>query len=162
MGMPSLAAAVAALALLAGPQVAPVAESTHRVDIVEVNAFYDGEGRLVFNQAIFWVWMNDGHRVAAWSLKPAATEPRRTPGGKWVVYFEDSGHTYTVFADSFRRTFTQDDPELIDREFLPAEHRPNFIEDSRSAQHATNARNQSNTRISRLRRPAGDDAATQR
>lgn len=117
-------ALLAALALAALPLDLVSLESA---DAVELNHFYDGDGRLVFDQVIFWEWhANEGaYRVRAWRLwKSPAQTPRRDffRGGYVTVWF-DGERLRVVRTKSFRETWTQHDPELDDRQLLPAHER---------------------------------------
>lgn len=97
-------------------------------DVVELNHFYDEEGRLVFDQVIFYDWDRSAgrHQVRAWRLvKHADQIPRRTygKGGGWVICWQDGEVFRDIRAAAFRETWTQEDPELAEREFLPKEQR---------------------------------------
>ena len=54
---------------------------TDRVDLIELNHFYDEQGKLVFDQVIFYDWCNEQCRynVRAWRLlkKPPIPAPLR-------------------------------------------------------------------------------------
>lgn len=90
-----------------------------RCDSIELNHFYDGAGRPVFDQVIFW----QGDRVRAWRLwKSPEQTPRRRPGGFAVTWF-DGDRLREVRALSYRESWTQHDPELEDRDLLPAHER---------------------------------------
>lgn len=101
--------------------------SRDRVDLVEVNHFYDDTGRHVFDQVIFYDWSSYDcrHVVRAWRM---VKTPSQLPKKSW------SDNTYTaiwidgevlreVRASSMRESWTQYDPELLEREFLPKEKR---------------------------------------
>lgn len=98
-----------------------------RVDLVETNHFYDSEGRLVFDQLIFYEWSpaKGRHQVQAWRLLKSPNQlPRRDYGaGDYVMRWTDGETDREVRAATFRETWTQTDPELTDREFLPKERR---------------------------------------
>ena len=109
--------------------------STDAADVIELNHFYDGDGRPVFDQVIFWQWHadEDAYRVRAWRLwKTPAQTPWRDWGshsvgglrGGYVTAWFDGDRLRVVRATSFRETWTQHDPELEDREFLPVHERP--------------------------------------
>lgn len=100
-----------------------------RVDVIEVNHFYDDQGRLVFDQAIFYDWSPDHGRyqVRAWTLIKG---PHQLPTRDWAR--DDVRYTATwadgelvrrVQAASLRETWTQFDPELVEREWLPQKRR---------------------------------------
>lgn len=101
--------------LIAG--ILPLPDIAHdRVDAVEVSHFYDGDGRLVFDQVIFW---QDGH-VRAWRLfKTGDQWPFRSRGEYATIWF-DGDRLRCVRAISYRETWEQHDRELDDREKFPA------------------------------------------
>ena len=98
-----------------------------RADVVEVNHYYDKHGELVFDQLILWRWCGADcdHRVFAWRIvKSSQQMPLRDyHRGGWVVLWQDQQEVRRVRADSFRRTWTQHDPELLDREHVQQGHR---------------------------------------
>jgi hypothetical protein len=98
-----------------------------RVDLVEVNHYHDELGRHVFDQLIFYDWSKQRQRfdVRAWRLiKQSSQLPRRDHASNvWRIIWHDGGVLRTVEASSHRETWTQYDPELVNREYLPQEHR---------------------------------------
>lgn len=109
------------------PQVEPVVD---RCDVIEVNHFYDWEGRLVFDQLIFWewnpLWCRDD--VLDWRLLnkcPGGLPESDHRHGGWTstFYDEQAGIIRTVRAKSVRETWTQEDPEAIERQICPASQR---------------------------------------
>lgn len=97
-----------------------------RVDVIEHNHFYDDTGRHVFDQVIFWEWRDDqcAFRVRAWRMvKTPAQVPRRNWPAGYSACWVDGDVTREVRTDSFRETWEQYDPELVDREFVPKEKR---------------------------------------
>ena len=118
----SLAVAVAAVCINPIEHVAQ-----DRVDLVEVNHFYDEQGKLVFDQIIFYDWSEaDGrYNVRAWRLlKSNAQVPYRNwRQGDFVAVWHDGDILRKVQATSFRESWTQYDPELVEREYLPKERR---------------------------------------
>ena len=94
-----------------------------RVDIIEVNHFYDEAGRPVFDQVIFWHWHDDGSQhVRAWRLwkTPSQNPWRDRRYGGWVSIWLDGDRLRSIRGQSLRETWTQHDPELDDRQFFPA------------------------------------------
>lgn len=79
------------------------------VDIVEVNHFYDDNGRHVFDQVIFYDW--DGTCVDWRLIKNESMRPNRCK----MLWFDDT-ILRKITAKSQRETWTQYDPELVDRE----------------------------------------------
>lgn len=100
---------------------------TDHVDLVEVNHYHDDSGRHVFDQLIFYDWSTSRNRfeVRAWRLiKQPNQLPQRDHGENlWRVIWHDGGVLRTVEADAYRETWTQYDPELVNREYLPQELR---------------------------------------
>jgi hypothetical protein len=101
-----------------------------RVDLIEINHFYDEQGRLVLDQLIFYDWSpSDGrYHVRAWRRvsSPAQIPLRDWRSGDYVAIWHDSKERDVlreVRARSVRETWTQYDPELVEREFLAQEKR---------------------------------------
>ena len=111
------------------PHSEPIRE---RCDVIEVNSFYDGEGRLVFDQLIFWDWYGEESRyhVRAWRLvkMPGQIPERDHARDCWRSVFHDGALLRVVEAESVGRSWTQHDPEAMEREVLPANHRRGLIE----------------------------------
>lgn len=100
------------------------------VDLVEVNHFYDDQGRLVFDQVIYYDWSPAQHRyqVRDWRLlkTPSQIPVRDWRDGGYVSEWEDfkqRNGLRRVRSKSVRETWTQFDPELVEREFLAQEKR---------------------------------------
>lgn len=118
-------AALPAAAILPLPE--PVRES---VDLIELNHFYDESGRLVFDQVIFYDWSSSDSRyqVRAWRLVNSHSQrPIRDwangGGAIYIAAWQDGDIFRRVESPSFRETWTQFDPELVEREQLPKEFR---------------------------------------
>jgi hypothetical protein len=98
-----------------------------RVDLIEVNHFYDEQGRHVFDQIIFYDWSAQYGRynVRAWRLlKHRAQIPQRDWNrGDFVALWQDGVVLRKVCAETVRESWTQYDPELVERAFLPKEQR---------------------------------------
>lgn len=116
------ACVVAARAVVPQPGVA-----RDRVDLAEVQHYYDGEGRLVFDQLILWRWNTDAARYdcQAWRLiKSSAMLPRRDWGAdEYSVTWFDGELLRDVRVKQVRETWSQVDSELADRDVLPKECR---------------------------------------
>lgn len=113
------------LAALAVIPRAPVAAD--KVDLLEINHYYDDNGREVFTQAILYDWCDAEcrHQVRAWRLlKDTAARPLpdRNRGGYFVIW-ADGDTLRRVAAEYTRETWTQHDPELNERSILPRENR---------------------------------------
>jgi hypothetical protein len=106
------------VALALGPEPQIVVDS---VDLLETNHFFDEKGQPVFTQRIFWEMDREGVlRVRDWRLvKP---EQGHYPIGKTFTW-HDGNCLRRVYAASVIETWTQYDPELIDREPWPKERR---------------------------------------
>jgi hypothetical protein len=98
-----------------------------RVDLIEVNHFHDSEARLVFDQVIFYEWSpaKSRHQVQAWRLlKSPRQYPRRDYRvGDYVTRWTDGETDREVRAATIRETWTQHDPELLERAELAKEKR---------------------------------------
>lgn len=92
-------------------------EST--VDVAEVNSLYTDDGVHTFDQLIGWDFTDEGYRVAWWKL---IRDGQPMPSRGRVVWI-DGTVLRKVRYRAFRRTFTQYDPELLDREKLPQDLR---------------------------------------
>jgi hypothetical protein len=97
------------------------------LDLIEINHFYDEQGRLVFDQVIFYDWspVESRYNVRAWRLlKSPAQMPRRNWNrDDFVAVWHDGDVLRKVRAKAVRETWTQYDPELVAREHLPKEKR---------------------------------------
>lgn len=97
------------------------------VDLVELNHYHDESGRHVFDQLIFYDWSEQKRRfdVRAWRLVkvPGQLPLHDHKTNVWRMIWHDAGMLRTVEAAAYRETWTQYDPELINREFLSQENR---------------------------------------
>ena len=97
-----------------------------RVDLIEVNVMYDGEGRYNMAQQIFWEWIGERYRVIDWrTMKVGDQWPQRQWSsvggiGGYKAVWRDGDVLREVYAPAFRYTETQQgvegDPEVNDRE----------------------------------------------
>jgi hypothetical protein len=98
-----------------------------RVDLVELNHFHDEQGQHVFDQIIFYDWSptRGRYNVLAWRLlkQPAQVPTRDWSTGDFVTVWRDNTILREVRAQTKRESWTQYDPELIDRSSLPKEQR---------------------------------------
>ncbi|QDT03370.1 hypothetical protein K227x_17520 [Rubripirellula lacrimiformis] len=97
------------------------------VDLIELNHFVDGDGREVFRQVIFYDWSNQHHRfhVRAWRL---IKNENQVPKRRWnpdchQCTWHDNGLLRQVSAPKMRETWTQQDPERVNRKLLPEDQR---------------------------------------
>ncbi len=98
-----------------------------RVDLVELNHFHDEQGKQVFDQIIFYDWSptRGRYNVLAWRLlkHPSQLPVRDWSTGDYVTVWRDNAVVREVRAETMRESWTQYDPELIERSFLPKEQR---------------------------------------
>lgn len=124
MGSTTFSMAFLALAVALNP---PESVVTDRVDVIEINHFYDEHGKLVFDQVLYFEWSPSESRynVRAWRLlkSPAQLPQRDWERGDYVATFYDGDALREIRATSVRETWTQYDPELAEREHLPKERR---------------------------------------
>lgn len=98
-----------------------------RVDLIELNHFVDEDGREVFQQVIFYDWsrMNRRFHVRAWRLvKHESQIPiRHWKPSRYECTWHDEGVLRRVWAPQLRETWSQTDPERVNRELLPEDQR---------------------------------------
>lgn len=98
-----------------------------RVDLVELNHFVDDDGREVFRQVIFYDWSKTHHRfhVRAWRLIKSENQipVRRWNPPRYQCTWHDDGLLRQVWAPQLRETWTQRDPERVNRALLPEDQR---------------------------------------
>jgi hypothetical protein len=101
--------------------------ATDQVDLIEYNHFYDEQGRHVFDQLIFYEWSRSESRyqIRDWRLIKTSTQIpyRDVRRNLYVVSWHDGQHLREVRSDQIRETWTQYDPELVERSVLPKEQR---------------------------------------
>ncbi len=119
---------VAALVALSAS--GPVGSQTvvrDRVDLIEVNHFYDEYGNRILDQVIFYDWSTaDGRfHVRDWRLlkRPAQWPVRDWDRHRYRCSWHDGPLLREVEATDMRETWTQHDPEVINRKFLPRSNR---------------------------------------
>lgn len=101
-----------------------------KVDLIEINHFHDDQGRPVFDQIIFYDWSASvgRYQVRDWRLLKS---PNQIPlynarDQEFVAVWNDFKAHDTLRATKakvVRETWTQYDPELVEREFLPENKR---------------------------------------
>lgn len=98
-----------------------------RVDLIELNHFVDDEGREVFRQVIFYDWSHEHRRfhVRAWRLvkRDSQLPLRRWSPRRYQCTWHDDGLLRQVWAPKMRETWSQRDPERVNRELLPEDQR---------------------------------------
>jgi hypothetical protein len=97
------------------------------VDLVELNHFLDDHGREVFRQVVFFDWSrkNRQFEVRAWRLiKHPSQLPRQADSRSgYVIRWQDKSMTREVRAKTIRETWSQEDPERVNRAMLPENQR---------------------------------------
>lgn len=124
MGTLSAAWVVALAATVANPAPQVVRDE---VDLIEVNHYFDEHGKLVFDQLIFYDWSNEHcrYQVRAWRLlKQSSQFPLRDwETGEYSTIWYDGNVLRGVRSPALRETWTQHDPELAERAYLPKDCR---------------------------------------
>lgn len=112
-----------------------------KVDLVEVNHFHDESGKHVFDQLIFYDWCSRECRnqVVAWRLIKCQTQlPLKDwRRGDWCCRWNDNGVMRVVRSPAVRESWTQYDPELVEREVLPIGDRRELARPRRTARAST-------------------------
>lgn len=102
------------------------------VDKIELNHFYDQQGKHGFDQLIFWDWYppDDDFRVRAWRLvKNTNMIPRYNYRTKIVyVRWHDGEYFREIRTTVLAQSWTQYDPEMMDREKLSRDLRKGLPE----------------------------------
>lgn len=105
----------------------PANTTRAEVDLVELNHFLDDNGREVFRQVVFFDWSrkNRQFEVRAWRLiKHPSQLPRQiNVEAGYLVRWQDKDVTREVQAKSMRETWSQEDPERVNRRMLPENER---------------------------------------
>ena len=92
------------------------------VSVLEIQHYFDGEGREIFAQLIGW---DQNDNVRFWRMaKTQQHIPKRDwANGGYSVTFSDGDQLRTIAAQSFRETWGQEDVELANRAVWPQEKR---------------------------------------
>lgn len=122
-----IAGAVLLQAVGSSALAADTSPTRQRVDLIELNHFVDDQGREVFQQLIFYDWSPSQQRflVRAWRL---VKRPSQLPRRRWNPYrvecsWHDNGRLRQVVSSSMRETWSQQDPERVNRKLLPEDER---------------------------------------
>ncbi len=98
-----------------------------RVDLIELNHFVDEDGREVFQQVIFYDWsrMHRRFHVRAWRLVKHESQipTRHWNPARYECTWHDDGVLREVWAPQLRETWSQTDPERVNRALLPEDQR---------------------------------------
>ena len=122
MGTSATAIAVCLVTLGFNPSSEP---SEEKVDLVELNHFHDDQGRPVFDQIIFYDWSaaEGRYQVRDWRLLKSIDQIplHNSRDREFVAVWNDFKAQDTLRstkAKMVRETWTQYDPELVEREYL--------------------------------------------
>ncbi|MEM6470341.1 MAG: hypothetical protein AAF802_12365 [Planctomycetota bacterium] len=109
--------------------------ATAWVDLVEYNHFLDDNGREVFRQVVFFDWSPERHQfeVRAWRLikHPSQVPAKDFRSDTYVTRWQDKTVERVVHAESLRETWSQRDPERVNREIIPESQREPLWQPSR-------------------------------
>jgi hypothetical protein len=110
-------------------------KANDHVDLVELNSFFDCNGRHVYDQTIFYEWNPSLHRyhVRAWVLSDGDKQPQRDyRTGLYVTKYteRDSKLERTITSTHYRRSWTQVDPERDNKRLLPENERHALVKRS--------------------------------
>lgn len=107
---------------------------SERVDLIELNHFYDDLGRHAYDQVIFYEWSPDYCRfhVIAWCLVEdnLARMPMKLAGsGEYSVrwYDRDAKIQRDVRSQLFRETWSQVDPERANKKLIDEKYRVSLL-----------------------------------
>ncbi len=105
-----------------------------RVDLIELNHFYDDLGRHAYDQVIFYEWSPDFCRfhVIAWCLveEDLNRMPLRQAGSGDVAvrwYDRDAKIKREVRSKLYRETWSQTDPERANKELIDEKYRVSLM-----------------------------------
>ena len=96
-----------------------------QVDLLELNHVQCPQtGRETLTQVIYWRWHegNSRNHVTAWRMAKLP-ELFGRDGREWTESREDGPVRRIIRAKQFRETWTFHDPEIEDRQLLPADQR---------------------------------------
>lgn len=100
--------------------------SYQRVDLIELNHKYGENGQHVFDQVIFWERHpgSGKYRVLDWRMVEDAIYFSRRPkldqsGSMYAVTWSEGGDYFDVRSRIFRESWTQTDPEVLDKKVWP-------------------------------------------
>lgn len=100
-------------------------EFVERVDLLEVNHYYDENGAHLLDQILFYEWdaKEAIYQVRAWRLLKVATQYPKSINEGYETKWREGASQRRVISKKFRETWTQYDPELLERRNLPREER---------------------------------------
>ena len=101
-----------------------------RVDLIEINHFFDEDGKPKFDQVIFYRWSSARGRFDIVDYKQLRVKnqiPTRIDEGDGYVaiWIDKSDHNTIrrVHAKDLIETWTEHDPEMLERRYLPKDKR---------------------------------------
>lgn len=117
------------------------------VDMIELNHFFDRQGRHVYDQVIFYERLasNGQYRVRAWCLVEDRESLNRRP--EWNATTDhyhvdwldsDQGVVRSIRSPLYRETWTQVDPERLDKKHLEERYRLALVKPSKERRSAKN------------------------
>ncbi len=104
----------------------PVYTVSEKVDLIELNHYFDSHGGFVLDQAIYYNWSPErlGFEVVDYKLlKSPGQQPRPLDSGSFFSAWHDGHILRSIQTDSYLQTWTQYDPEHRQRERLAHEFR---------------------------------------
>jgi len=96
------------------------------VEMIELNHLYDGQGKLVLDQWIFYDWSGRLSQFVVVDWRRSKTDifvSKNWKTGEYNLTFFDGDYLRKIRSKIYRETWTQYDPELKNREIVPVEHR---------------------------------------
>src|SRR5688500_12479080 len=97
------------------------------VDVIERNCYYDEQGKLVFVELILFDWCDEDerHQCRDWRMvrDPSQVAERDWARGGYSIIWSDNGALRVIRAKSVCESWTQYDPELSERGYVPKEKR---------------------------------------
>lgn len=98
-----------------------------RVDLVEVNHFFDEAGNPKFDQVIYYRWSNERGRYDVIDYKQlSSSDLVPVKIGKldgYLAIWHDHNVLRSVHSRDMIETWTQHDPEMVERKYLPKDRR---------------------------------------
>jgi len=104
-------------------------DQTQEVDLIELNCFYDNEAQLVFKQMIYYRWshVDNRYHVIDWRLLKNRDMIPIKQGRYYETIWMDGDQLRRIRAKYFRRSWTHEDPEIMERERMPKDRRRGLI-----------------------------------
>ena len=104
----------------------PIDVIEENVELVETNHYFDESGRHIFDQVLFYDWSESSQRfdVRAYRLiKRPGLLPIQDASDRYLSLWQDGDYLRLVTAKQRLETWTQHDPELLERALLPKNRR---------------------------------------